>query len=251
MIGCGMAAPDPDRVCSGFLVETAGVKALFDCGPGVVHRMAGLGVDWRDITHLCITHYHNDHIGDVGALFFAWKWGMLPPRKQKLVVIGPRGIQKKLKQIATAMGEHVRDPGFDVEVQELAPDEKRLIGDVVYLMTSKTPHTPESLAYRLESPGGSMGYTGDTGESSDVAAFFLGVQTLFMECSLPDDQGMPTHLTPTSAARMANVAQPKQLVLTHVYPQLDRAELPNLLRNAGWHGTTHIARDGMTLEADA
>lgn len=247
VVGCGMAAPDPERVCSGYFVETSGLKLLLDCGPGIVHRMATIGLDWRNITHLCITHFHNDHIGDVGALFFAWKWGMLPARKDKLVVIGPRGIQKKLNQIAKAMGDHVSNPGFDTEVVEQEVDAKRLIGDVVYLTASKTPHTAESIAFRVDAPDGSVGYTGDTGESSDVAAFFQGVQTLIMECSLPDDLAMATHLSPRSAAHMANIAQPRQLVLTHVYPQLDRAELPSLMRNSGWQGTTLIAHDGMTV----
>ena len=250
MVGCGMAAPDPDRVCSGYFVETGGLRLLLDCGPGVVYRMANLGLAWRDITHLCITHFHNDHIGDVGALFFAWKWGMLPARKEKLIVIGPRGTKKKLNQIATALGDHVREPGFDVDVEEMEPNEKRLLGDVVHITASKTPHTPESLAFRVDAPDGSVGYTGDTGESGDVAAFFVGVQALIMECSLPDDQAMATHLTPASAARMAMIAQPSRLVLTHVYPQLDRAQLSELVSHAGWQGTTLIACDGMTISLE-
>jgi hypothetical protein len=32
-----------------------------------------------------------------------------------------------------------------------------------------------------------------------------------------------------------------------VYPQLERATLPNLLRQAGWTGETIIAHDGMVL----
>ena len=43
-------------------------------------------------------------------------------------------------------------------------------------------------------------------------------------------------------------AQPKRLVLTHVYPQLDREALPDLIREAGWNGETVIASDGLTLE---
>ena len=244
-----MAAPDAQRVCAGFYVEANGLKLLLDCGPGVVHRMANLGLDWRSITHLCITHFHNDHIGDVPALFFAWKWGTLPARKQPLTVIGPKGMQRKLGQMATAMGDHVDQTDFEVVVDEVEPNDKRLLGDVVHFTCAKTPHTPESLAYRLDAPSGSLGYTGDTGESSDVAEFFQGVGALIMECSLPDEYSMATHLTPGSAARMANIAQPRQLAITHVYPQLDRAALPRLLRNAGWGGETLIAHDGMTFEA--
>ena len=71
---------------------------------------------------------------------------------------------------------------------------------------------------------------------------------MIMECSLPDEHTMATHLTPSSAARMAHGAQPGLLLITHVYPQLDRAALPRLLHDAGWAGETLIAHDGMTLE---
>src|SRR5687768_2351360 len=87
VLGCGTAAPDADRAASGFYLEAGGLAMLMDCGPGVVHHMARFGIDWQHITHLLITHFHNDHIGDVPALFFAWRYGMLPPRTDPLTLI--------------------------------------------------------------------------------------------------------------------------------------------------------------------
>ena len=248
VIGCGMATPDAARVCSGYLVQATGVSLLLDCGPGVVHRMAALGIDWQGITHLCITHFHNDHIGDVAALFFAWRWGMLPPRQEPLTVIGPKGTKKKLDQLAKAFGDHINKPSFNITIDEIEPDNRRLLGDVVHITADRMRHTPEAIGYRVETSNISLGYTGDTGDSPEAAAFFHRVDTLIMECSLPDELGFPMHLTPTSAARMANIAQPKRLVLTHVYPQLDRDALPDLMREAGWNGELVIAKDGLTLE---
>lgn len=243
-----MATPDPQRVCSGYHVETNGLSLLLDCGPGVVHRMAALGIDWKAITHLCITHFHNDHIGDVAALFFAWRWGTLPPRAAPLTVIGPIGTRRKLDQLAKAFGDHLSDPSFEMTIDEIEPGDKRLLGDVVHFAATKTPHNPESLAFRIDTAQASLGYTGDTTESVDVGAFFTGVETLVMECATPDDLPIPVHLTPSSAARMANIAQPRRLILTHAYPQLDRNALPRLMRDAGWAGETIIAHDGLQLE---
>jgi ribonuclease BN (tRNA processing enzyme) len=243
-----MAVPDAQRVCSGHYVECNGLAILLDCGPGVVHRMATLGVAWQRITHLCITHFHNDHIGDVAALFFAWRWGMEPARKAPLTVIGPRGMKKKLQQLASAFGDHLSDTTFELTVDEVESNGSRLLGDVVHLTAGKMKHTPEAIGFRIETPHTSFGYTGDTGESGEAAAFFHRVDTLLMECSLPDELGFPMHLTPSSAARMANIAQPRRLVLTHAYPQLDRHALPDLLRDAGWTGETVVAHDGLALE---
>jgi ribonuclease BN (tRNA processing enzyme) len=243
-----MATPDAERVTSAYLVETNGLTMLLDCGIGVVHRMATLGISWKSITHLCITHFHNDHIGDVAALFFAWRWGMMPPRSEPLTVIGPYGTKHKLKQLAHAFGDHLDKPTFELTVEEMAPGEKRLLGDVVHFSVAKTPHTPESICFRIDTADASFGYTGDTTDSVDVGAFFAGVETLVMECATPDDQPNPVHLTPSSAARMANIAQPRRLILTHAYPQLDRHSLADVMRDVGWAGETIIARDGLELE---
>ena len=243
-----MAVPDPQRVSSAYHIETNGLSLLFDCGIGVVHRMATLGIDWKKLTHLCVTHFHNDHIGDVPALFFAWRWGMWPPRAQPLTLIGPKGTRRKLELMAETFGDHLSEPTFELVVDEVEPGDERLLGDVVHFAAAKTPHTPESLCFRLDTAQARFGYTGDTTESDDVGKFFIGVETLVMECATPDDQPIPVHLTPSSAARMANIARPARLVLTHAYPQLDRDTLPRVMREAGWAGPTIVAHDGLQLE---
>jgi ribonuclease BN (tRNA processing enzyme) len=250
IVGSGTAAPHAERAASGFHLETGGLSMLLDCGPGVLHHMARFNVEWPHLTHLLITHFHNDHIGDVPALFFAWRYGTLPARSAPLHLLAPKGMKKKLKHMARAMGEHVTEPGFEVTVDELEGGAERLLNDVVHLKTLRTPHTKESLAFRIDSPDGSFGYTGDTGYSEEVSALMSRVDVLVMECSLPDDQAMDSHLTPTRVARMAQQANPGALVLTHVYPQLDRATLAEQVRDAGWAGDTVLAVDGMIIEGD-
>lgn len=246
--GCGTAAPDADRAASGYYLEVSGLKLLLDCGPGVVHHLARFDLDWQHLTHLCVTHYHNDHIGDIPTLFFAWKWGMLPARKAPLQVLGPKGMQRKLKQMGTAMGDHVVNTQFEVDVKELHGEDELLLGDVVHVKTLRTPHTKESIAFRIDSPEGSVGYTGDTGYSEQLSTFLSRVDMLIMECSLPDDLAMDTHLTPSSAARMAQQANPGVLVLTHVFPQLDRNTLIDQISSRGWTGDTVVAADGLIIE---
>jgi ribonuclease Z len=250
ILGSGTAAPHAERVASGFYLEIGRLMMLLDCGPGVVHHMARFGVDWEHLTHLLITHFHNDHIGDVPALFFGWRYGMLPARREPLQLVGPKGMKKKLKHMARAMGDHVTDPGFVVNVDEIGANGERLLNDVVHLKTLRTPHTSESIAFRLDAPDGSFGYTGDTGYSDEVSAFMARVDVLIMECSLPNYAAMDSHLTPTRVARMAQQANPGVLVLTHVYPQIDRTTLAEQVRDAGWTGDTVIATDGMIIEGD-
>ncbi|HSJ06959.1 MAG TPA: MBL fold metallo-hydrolase [Longimicrobiales bacterium] len=247
-IGTGTAAPESDRVCSGYLLDGHGLRILFDCGGGVVHGMARLGVAWPDLTHLVLTHFHNDHIGDVPLLFFALKHGLRPPREEPLTVIGPHGTRKLLHRMAELFGEHVSDPGFPVDVVELADGEDRRLAGVVSIRARKSRHTPESLAFRVEADSSSFCYTGDTGVSGDLAIFAQGADILLTECSVPDEEAMETHLSPAGVAEMARIALPKRLVLTHVYPQLDRTAVPGLVRTAGWPGSVAVPRDGEMFE---
>lgn len=246
IIGSGTAAPEAGRVCSGYWVEAGDERILLDCGAGVVHSMARLAVAWPELDHLLISHFHNDHIGDVPMLLFALKHGVHPAREKPLTVWAPRGIRERLKAMEAAFGDHVADPGFPVVVREVTAGASFDVGRIG-VRAIATPHTEVSLAYRLQQNGGSLGYTGDTGPSKDVAAFMEGVDTLIAECSLPDELAIATHLSPSSLADMAVKARPGRLVVTHVYPPLEALGPVDQVRGAGWDGPTVRATDGLEL----
>jgi ribonuclease BN (tRNA processing enzyme) len=229
--------------------------------------MARLGLPWDRLDHLLITHFHTDHIGDLPMLLFALKHGIRPKRERPLSIWAP-GIGERLKAMEAAFGDHVADPGFPVMIRDVRPGERFAVGGLEVEAVS-TPHTDASLAYRLtegEGPGptgaptgsdtpdaagrgsGSLGYTGDTGPSAEVGRVLAGVDVLVAECSLPDDEALPTHLSPTSLAALANDAAPGRLVVTHVYPQLEALDPVARVRAAGWGGQTVRAEDGMALE---
>jgi ribonuclease BN (tRNA processing enzyme) len=134
-----------------------------------------------------------------------------------------------------------------VRYEELDDGAELRVNDGVRLRAARTRHTERSLAFRVEADGRAFCYTGDTGMSSEVAIFAQGVDMLLIECSLPDADAMETHLTPSQVAEMARIALPKRLLLTHVYPQLDRAALPDLVRLGGWPARVEVAADGDRL----
>ena len=247
VVGSGTAAPEAGRVCPGFWVEADDERLLLDCGAGVVHSMARLAVDWPALDHLLITHFHNDHIGDIPMLLFALKHGVRPARTKALTIWAPRGIRERLRAMEAAFGDHVADPGFPVVIREVSARASFDVGRVG-VRASATPHTDVSLAYRLQQNGASLGYTGDTGPSEAVGAFMEGVDVLLAECSLPDELAIETHLSPSSLAELAARARPGRLVVTHVYPPLDAVGPVERIRAAGWDGPTVRATDGLEVD---
>ncbi|HEY0779023.1 MAG TPA: ribonuclease Z [Gemmatirosa sp.] len=242
--------PSATRVNPGHLVEAGGVRLLMDCGSGVVHRMATLGLDWATITHLALTHFDQDHTSDIAALFLAWRYGQLPPRAAPIVVLGPAGTRALFERLAAALWTSLLTPGFPVEVVELAPGATYPLADGVALATRDVRHEPESIAYAVEHGGRRVVYTGDTAPDPTLGAWARGAgrcDVLLTECSLPASMAVPSHLTPESVAELAAAADPELLVLAHLYPPVEALDLPTII-GTRWRGRVVVAYDGWAVE---
>ena len=79
VLGSGTLLPNGERASPAHLVQGRGFALLLDCGSGAVHRLGSLGGVWQDLTHVAITHFHGDHVGDLPALLWAVKHGLDRP----------------------------------------------------------------------------------------------------------------------------------------------------------------------------
>jgi ribonuclease BN (tRNA processing enzyme) len=248
-LGTGTVALTAERVCAGHFIEAGDVRLMLDCGSGVTHRLAEFGLPWRRITHVAITHFHTDHVSDFATLVFAWKYGDLPGRSEPLTLVGPVGIAALLEKLIAAFGDWLREPGFPLHVQEIAPGDSIDLGDGTMLRATKVPHTDESVAYAIERGGRRVVYTGDTGFDPMLGEWARGADILLCECSLPTAMAIPSHLTPEQCGALAAAALPKYLVLTHFYPPVERVDVRALV-GAHYAGPVTLAVDGSTFEIE-
>ena len=248
VIGSGTLVPSADRACPCHLVESGSDALLLDAGPGAVHGLARHGKPWWKVSHVVLTHYHTDHIGDLPHLLFALKWGAPSPRTRPLRVLGPPGLRVRVEALRAAHGEFIVAPGFPVVYEEVDRHATWTEGQgSVLLRFFPTPHTDGSVAVRLETEACSVGYTGDTGPEPALGAFFGGVDVLVSECAYADPAPAGNHLSPVSVAAMACRARPGTLVLTHLYPPLEAVSVPALVREAGYSGRVVGAHDGQSF----
>ncbi len=221
------------------------MRLLMDVGPGAVHGLARLRKPWWQVSHVVLSHYHADHIGDLPHLLFALKWATPSPRSHPLHIFGPPGLNDRVEALQRVFGDFMVDPGFEVayhEVELRGTWASEALG--LSLRFTPTRHTDSSVAMRVEMENHSLGYTGDTGPDPKLGDFFRGTDILVSECGHTDPPPSGSHLSPVSVADMARIAEPTSLILTHIYPPLDPESVPALVRDAGYSGTVVCARDG-------
>jgi ribonuclease BN (tRNA processing enzyme) len=248
LLGSGTCVPRLDRSACAILVETGRSKILLDLGPGTMRRLLEYGVTIFDITHLAFSHFHPDHTAEWVPFIFATKYPDGTRRKKRLTVLGGTGLNAFYEGLQGAYGHWIVLPEAQMSVMELdaAPDAPLAFGD--FRLTARpTQHRPESLAYRIEDRRGhSIVYSGDTDECSSLPELARNADMLICEAAMPDHLKVPGHLTPGLAGRIAQKANAKSLVLTHLYPECDEVDIVKQARKA-YKGRIFPAEDLMTF----
>ncbi len=115
------------------------------------------------------------------------------------------------------------------------------------LISRKTLHIDSSLAYRIESEGKSIAYSGDTDYSESLIELAKDSDCLIIECSMPDKLKVKGHLTPTEVSRIANESKAKRLIISHLYPICDELDVINVIREHV-EAETILAEDLLEVE---
>ena len=243
VVGSGTVVPRLKRRQSCVVVETGWETLVFDLGSGAVRGMLHAGLDPFAVDRIYFTHFHPDHTVDLVPLLFSINYGAEEERTRPLYLAGPEPFRSLWASLRDAWGEFmVGDyPTHISELPQECPSPLDLPG--CRLSWAPAQHRPESIAYRLETESWAFVYTGDTEYSESVVELARGANTLLIECSFPDDNPAPGHLTPSSAARIASEAGVERVVLTHIYPAADALDLPAEI-GRGYGGEVVVAQDG-------
>ncbi|MGZ4759802.1 MAG: MBL fold metallo-hydrolase, partial [Acidimicrobiales bacterium] len=67
-LGTGSPLPDPNRAGPSSLVRAGGLDLLFDCGRGVLMRMAAVPTGMAGVAAVFLTHLHSDHVADLSDI---------------------------------------------------------------------------------------------------------------------------------------------------------------------------------------
>ncbi|MGF1471600.1 MAG: MBL fold metallo-hydrolase [Rubrobacteraceae bacterium] len=247
VVGSGTVVPRLSRRQSCVSVRTGNDALVFDLGSGAVRGMLRASLDPFAVDHIFFTHFHPDHTVDAVPLLFAMNYGAAEPRTRPLRIAGPEPFKGFWAKLMDVWGDWMKGD-YSMEVSELSHQCTSPI-ELSGCRISWAPaeHRPESIAYRLEEGNRAFVYTGDTEYSESVVELARNADTMLVECSFPDDNPVPGHLTPESVARTASEAGVDRAILTHVYPAAEELDLAKEV-GKGFDGEVSVAEDGLTFE---
>lgn len=284
VVTCGTGAPLPsDRAQSCLAVFANGKFLLFDAGDRAQDSMEELNLPVTDLDAVFLTHFHSDHIADLGEVISrSWILG----REQGLTVYGGPGVEQIVSAFnvvyaadeAYRIAHHGQDifPGVLPAAAEPIVDagtQGRVVyeSDGVRVLAYSVDHSPigAALGYRVEYAGKVVAISGDTIDTAGLRALSANADVLVSEvmnksfvgdaeCALGRlDQSRlekifrdirSYHIDVTELAQLANDADVGTLVMTHLVPTIDNpAQLDLVFRqpaSAIYSGELVIAEDG-------
>ncbi|WP_100330550.1 MBL fold metallo-hydrolase [Bacillus xiapuensis] len=237
IIGCWGSYPKVNEASSGYLFEEDEFQLLVDCGSGVLSKLQNHTKPER-LNAVLLSHYHADHIADIGVLQHALLAHKYLCKEERLLPIYG----------------HKEDAGFSAltykdltEGRAYQPDDQLNIGPFT-VQFLRTAHSVPCFAMRISSKGHSVVYTADSAYREELIPFAKGCDVLLCESSFYSgmDAKKAGHMTSTEAGRLAQRAGARTLVLTHL-PHF--GELWKLKDEAEteFHGTVLMAKQDLEI----
>ena len=288
------------------------VLLQFDAGRGTTERLSQLGISPLQLDAIFLTHIHSDHTeGLAGLLQYRWHFLGLPidvvcsadvvaAKPKPARTLSCSGLVTHTADAMIHSGEiaqrHAenknRDPAGPASLARLQPVALPLPkrpGSVVWqsgevsVSAIGTTHIPGSLAYRVDTPAGSVVIGGDAGNSkqspprssstSETVEELAGgadvlVHSVIHPVFAPGGGGTfppAVYYRQSNASDLGALAERagvQQLVLTHLIPSLDsnwhgpyaipggvlqKHDFETATREGGFNGKVHVGTDLLTV----
>lgn len=208
VLGCDGSFPGPGGAGSGYLLSCEGTHVWLDAGPGTLANLQ-LHLSLAQVDAVVVTHEHIDHWSDLEHFGVATKY--VVPRAPV-----PLYCEADLPSL-------MRTPAKDqFELHRIGPRSRMDIGALSFTF-SRTDHSVETVAVRVDGGGRSLGYSADSGPGWGFDELGPGLDLALCEATfLSEREGSLPHMSARQAGLNARDAGVRRLVLTHLWPGVDR-----------------------------
>lgn len=216
ILGTSAAFAGKNEGCSSYLLLVNKKPYLIDTGPGCVSYLQNY-IGYREVKGIFCSHLHADHISDIYtlryAIYVAQRDGYMDP---PLPIYMPRSPKKTFRFIRSSIKK-------EFSINEIT-ESLKLDLEGINVSFKKTRHPVDTYAMRFETGKKSIVYTSDTMFFEELIHFSRNADLLLAEATLQNrDKNFETlgHMTAETAGILAQEAQAKRLVLTHIWPDYE------------------------------
>lgn len=211
-LGCWGAYPYKDGGTTSYLLTGQdGFQLLIDCGSRALNELEK-EISPLDLDAVIISHYHPDHVADLGVLRHYFQLYPKHHWDPKVLPIYAHDEDKeefaKLSLPDVSQGIAYNTAG----TEQIGPF------DISFI---KTVHPVVCYAFRIveRATGQIFVFTGDTGFFDDLDSFAADADLFLADVYLYEgNENHIAHLTTKEAGQIASAAKVKKLVLTHMPP---------------------------------
>lgn len=216
--------PDKGIGTSGYLLQSGNYNLLLDCGSGVLLELEKV-LNPLQLDAVLLSHYHSDHIADVGVLQHYWQ---LVPGEKKEPVLPIYGHDKdnenfkKLDWFDCTKGYEYDDQG----TLNLGP---------FSITFQLTKHPVVAYAMRIydENSKETLVYTADTRYFDKLIDFCEDADMLITDTNFYQDrEGTKWHMTSEETGYLAKKANVKKVLISHLPQYGDLNDLLKQTKNA-------------------
>ncbi|MGM9987763.1 MAG: MBL fold metallo-hydrolase [Bacillaceae bacterium] len=200
--------PEKAEATSGYLFEHDNYRLLVDCGSGVLAQLQTY-ISIEQIDAVILSHYHHDHIADVGVLQYARQIRSLNGVEMSELPIYGHG-NDKLNFNHLTVAPYTKGIAYD-------PEEALKIGPFTITFL-KTVHPVECYGMRITAGEHTVTYTADSSYLEELPAFAKDSDALIVDCNGYADQDMKKagHMNSTECGKLAAKSHVKTLILSHL-----------------------------------
>lgn len=213
-IGCAGGYPMDGQGTTSFVVtdSTGNYHLLIDAGSGSAINIEKY-MDVSELDAIWLSHDHPDHAADIGIYQHLLKLKKPAPKQTPVpIYVHPNSVYKDWLVDEKESKAVVYQPDAHLD---LGPFRARFI---------KTTHPVECYAIRLteRETGKSFVFTADSGWQDSLVEFSENADLLIADTNFSNELGQnPIHMTAQDVATLANEANVKTLVASHIPPQAE------------------------------
>lgn len=236
VVGFWGGYPAPGAATSAYLLEKDNFVLAIDMGSAALSKIQNY-YHVMDLDAVILSHYHHDHVADVGVLQYA-----------RLV----QSYVTEVESVLPIYGHVENEVGFEslthdhTEGLAYDPNEELTIGPFTITFL-KTKHPAPCYGMRITDGKSVFVYTADTAYQEEWIDFAKDADMILTDCNFyaEQDGSAAGHMTSEEGAMIAEQANVKELILSHL-PQYGNNN--QLVEEARKHfsGTIHLAYEGLT-----